>query len=89
MAERVKTARSACEFADITPDARGRVVMRAHAVWRCKWPEPELPRLPASVTRAYGFSWPPTRAWVGRDECAGCPCWQARPAPISAEKEGE
>lgn len=72
------TKRGPCQFARIEPDKAGRVVMRADAAWPCMFPV-EAPVFPASITDAYGYTWPPRRTHVTRESCAACPCWTARP----------
>jgi len=50
-------------------------------VFLCSWPIPER-TLPVSITKAYGFRNEPQRAYVGKADCAECPCFQAEdPAP--------
>lgn len=70
--------RGACKYAEIQPDRNGRITMRAHSVWPCTCPIPELPALPACITSAYGYSWPPRRSYVDRERCNECPCYAAR-----------
>lgn len=70
--------RTPCAHAEIKPDARGRIIIRANKAFRCLTPEPDLPTLPASITKAYGFKWPPPRNYVMKDDCAECPCWTPR-----------
>ncbi|MGX7874414.1 hypothetical protein ACVDG5_018130 [Mesorhizobium sp. ORM6] len=72
--------RGPCQYAEIQPNRAGKIVMRANAVWPCTAPLADLPPLPASITKSYGYNWPPRRAYVDRDDCAECPCWTAREA---------
>lgn len=69
--------RKPCKFADVKPDIRGRIVMRKDHTYKCTVPLPDI-ALPTSVTRAYGFRWPPHRTNVDREQCEECPCWTAR-----------
>ena len=36
-----------------------------------------MPTLPISVTKAYGFNWPPSKSYVGKEDCAECPLFCA------------
>ena len=78
--------RGPCKHANIQPDKAGRVTMRANAVWPCSCPLPELPALPASITSAYGYTWPPGRSYVDRERCEACPCWSERAPTNTGEK---
>lgn len=70
--------RGTCKFAGVTPDKAGRVIMRKDRVYPCMAPEPDLPTLPACITKAYGFYWPPRRQRVEKNDCDKCPCWTPR-----------
>ncbi|TGT90883.1 MULTISPECIES: hypothetical protein [unclassified Mesorhizobium] len=70
--------RGPCQYAEIQPNRAGKIVMRADAVWPCSAPLPDLPALPVSITKSYGYNWPPRRTYVDRDDCADCPCWTPR-----------
>lgn len=61
-----------CKFYGVQPDARGRIVVRKGWLWPCKAPEPELPRLPSSILKAYGWKWPPQRSYMRG--CDGTDC---------------
>jgi hypothetical protein len=67
--------RGVCTHLEIEPDKAGRLIMRADQAYRCKAPAPEMPVLPACITQAYGFKWPPPRGYVFKETCAECPCW--------------
>lgn len=63
-----------CRFLDVKPDATGRRRVARGSAQPCLAPVPELPPLPSSITGHYSFpKWPPTRAWMGPDDGAGCP----------------
>lgn len=71
--------RGPCQFARVAPDKTGRVVMRRDAAWPCAYEFGELPPMPTSVRRGLnGFTWPPHKSSVTREDCAECPCWKAR-----------
>lgn len=70
--------RTPCTHAHITPGKNGKIVMRKYSVYPCLIPAPELPVLPASITKAYGFNWPPHRSYVSKEDCEQCPCWASR-----------
>lgn len=69
--------RKACKFANIIPNANGTKVLRKDKSFHCLYPQPELPLLPASITKGYGFKWPPTRSSAFADICETCPCWES------------
>ena len=72
----MKTCKT-CRFLEVAPDAGGRIVVRARNVYPCTAAVP-MPALPESVTRAYGFKWPPTKSYMTGDRGANCPTWEAR-----------
>ena len=41
----------------------------------CSAPDPELPPMPASITRTYRFSPIFPRSYVTKSHCAECPCY--------------
>jgi hypothetical protein len=67
-----------CKWYGVQPDARGRLVVRAGAVWPCNAPEPEKPRIPSSMMKAYGWTWPPSRKYMGGGEGTDCPTYAHR-----------
>lgn len=67
-----------CKWYGVTPDARGRIVVRKHSVWPCKAPEPEPPRVPSSMMKAYGWKWPPPRSYMQGSEGTDCPTYVYR-----------
>lgn len=69
-----------CAYLAVEPDKAGRIVVRAGNAYECNAPEPDLPTLPYSITKAYGFRWPPSRAYVTGTDGEDCPVWQARAA---------
>jgi hypothetical protein len=51
--------------------------IRSNDAFPCSWPEP--PRvLPVSVRLAYGFSDKMPKRNVAKQDCAVCPCFEAR-----------
>jgi hypothetical protein len=70
-----------CKWLRVQPDARGRIVVRKGSVHPCEAPTPDV-SLPASITKHYGWRWPPvTRSWMGPEEGEGCPAHQKREKP--------
>lgn len=70
--------RGICKHLAIEPDRDGKARFRADTAYRCLAPLPELPALPACITRAHGWHWPPGRSHVFREACAICPTWEAK-----------
>ena len=66
-----------CRFLGVHPDARGRINVRARNVYECLVQVPE-PVLPESMTRAYGFRWPPAKSYMTGDSGRECPTWEQR-----------
>jgi|GEM_PF-5818919 len=73
-----------CRYLIVEPSESGRVLVRKDWAYRCD-AEVDLPDLPASITRHYSFSWPPSRSFVTKDDCAKCPMY----APQATTPEGE
>ena len=47
--------------------------------YRCLAPDPEMPAMPASITLAHWFKWPPQRVHVCvDDQCEKCPLYEKR-----------
>ena len=67
-----------CQHLDVKPDARGRIVVRQYLVFPCLAPQPELPALPACITKACNFRWPPPRNYMQGNDGVNCPTWLAR-----------
>lgn len=67
-----------CRWLDVAPNRTGVRVHRGSECHRCGYPEPELPPLPASVTRYFAFNWPPPRTYVSKEMCAECPVREER-----------
>jgi hypothetical protein len=65
-----------CRFLDVAPDALGRRKPRRDKMYRCTAPVEE-PSLPQSVTKAYGYKWPPSRKFMGPDDGDGCPSFNS------------
>ena len=77
--------RTPCAYAEIAPDARGRITMREDKAYKCSFPLPEVV-FPASISSSYGFRWPPLdqpNTW--NSLCAGCPCWSPRDTPTKGQ----
>ena len=72
-----------CKWFGVQPDSRGRIVVRRNAVWPCKAPEPEQPRIPSSMTKAHGWRWPPSRSYMQGSDGADCPTYAHRDKPIA------
>lgn len=78
-------ARKPCAHANITPDKLGRVIMRKDAAYKCRYPVPDIV-LPLSITRSYGFNWPPIKNPPAfKDMCEACPCWTPRETGETAD----
>ena len=60
----------------------GRKVMASY-VFPCLCPAPELPPMPASITKSYGYEAPGSRrrSHVSKSDCADCPCYAPPPTP--------
>lgn len=71
-------SRGICKFANVPPDKAGRLTMRKDHRYPCRAPDPPQPDIPASMSKSYGFRWPPHRQLIGKEECADCPCWTPR-----------
>lgn len=65
-----------CKFLDV-PEENGKIKPRANKSYKCLVEIP-LPILPASITGAYDFRWPPGRKFMSPDEGKDCPCYQER-----------
>jgi hypothetical protein len=61
----------------VKPDAKGRYVARKHNVYPCTVYITQ-PKLPASMTKSYGFKWPLGRSRMQPDEGRDCPFHEAR-----------
>ena len=66
-----------CKFLVVEPNKAGHRVVRSDSAYRCSCPDPALPKLPACMTSAYGFYWPPRRAWVFASCGKDCPMYEA------------
>jgi hypothetical protein len=65
-----------CRWLDVAPSPSGRRVVRSDRVYACRVEVP-VPVLPISVRKAYGFKWPPEKAFVSPDNGADCPLFQS------------
>lgn len=61
-----------CKWVGLEPGE----TMRTDKSYRCFCPVPE-PTFPVSVTNKHGHRWPPLRCYVGKEDCARCPCFEA------------
>jgi hypothetical protein len=66
-----------CRFLGVHADARGRITVRAQSAYECLVLVPQ-PALPASMTQAYGFRWPPAKSYMTGDSGRECPTWERR-----------
>lgn len=66
-----------CKHLLIGPDKDGKVRLRKERRYRCMVDVP-TPVLPASVTKAFDWRWPPHKSNVGIEDCAKCPFFEAR-----------
>ena len=66
-----------CRFLAVHPDARGRIVVRQKNAYECLAIVPQ-PDLPDSITKAYGFRWPPSKTYMTGDRGTECPTWELR-----------
>ena len=69
-----------CKWLDVALDKAGRRVVRKQNAYPCLAPDPERPKVPASVEeRRGGFPWPPHRIFMCGYMGEDCPCWEALP----------
>ena len=66
-----------CKFLGVKADAKGRYIARKHQVYPCDV-DVQQPKLPACMTKAYGFKWPLNRSYMQADEGADCPLYESR-----------
>jgi len=66
-----------CRFLRVHPDARGRITVRADRVYECLVQVPQ-PALPDSMTRAFGYRWPPAKSYMRGDDGRECPTWEKK-----------
>ena len=66
-----------CLFLGVHPDANGRIVVRAKNAYECLVVV-QQPALPESMTRAYGYRWPPAKSYMTGDSGRECPTWEQR-----------
>jgi hypothetical protein len=62
-----------CKFLNVAPDSRGRIIPRANIGYRCLYEVSIEHGLPASVTGAYNFRWPPSKKSMVPNDGEGCP----------------
>ena len=64
-----------CIHLVVPPTASGRTIARKDCVYRCACPIPEMPALPVSITRHYGYAPPSDKSkrHVSTEDCIGCP----------------
>ena len=70
-----------CKHWGVTPSKTGRIIIRAGSVWPCVAPDPEEPKIPASMLKSYRWSWPPRRSYMQRDEGKGCATYEPKVKP--------
>ncbi len=66
-----------CRHLNVGLYADGRRVVVAGRAYQCSAPLPDV-SLPECMTKAYGFEWPPRRAFMTGSDGKSCPAW----API-------
>ena len=59
-----------CKFLSVSPDEKGRIIVRKGNTYRCNAPGPEMPELPASMTSRYDFRWPPSRGAMSPEDAS-------------------
>lgn len=71
--------RPICRWADLTPGEASKPI-RNGQIYPCSYPVPDLPAMPASVTKhpSWSSSWPPFRSYVSQSDCAGCLCFKEK-----------
>lgn len=62
-----------CGWLAVSPLKNGKIRIYKYDSYQCTAPIPDV-RLPHSVIKSYGFSWPPSKKWVGGDDGENCPC---------------
>jgi hypothetical protein len=68
-----------CKFLDVMPDKSGKRVPRAVNAYSClaaAQPVADM-HFPDSITRAYGFRWPPSKTHMQPDQGVDCPAYEA------------
>ena len=69
-----------CRWLDAPLDKIGRRVVRADNAYECTAPNPDEPKLPASVERSWGaFIWPPLRIFMCGSMGQECSCFEELP----------
>jgi len=66
-----------CKFLDVRINKAGQRVVRKDSAYQCLCAVSE-PILPASVTTAYGYRWPPPKSYMTGDSGENCPCHVSR-----------
>ena len=66
-----------CKHLNVPLDKAGRRVVRNDRGYTCL-AVIEEPRVPDSVKKHYGWSWPPPHGWVSGDDGTNCPCYEKR-----------
>ncbi len=68
-----------CRFLDVPLDKAGRRVVRIHDAFPCTAPLPEMPALPDSITKVYGYkpAGEGRKCWMHGDMGTTCPVWEA------------
>jgi len=71
-----KQSCATCAWLEVPPDKDGKQRIRKSVGYRCGCPVPALPALPDSITKHYGYRWPPTfRSWVLAEGGKSCPAF--------------
>ena len=66
-----------CKHLKVEPDKSGRRVVRAANAYICTF-RPPMPLMPDSITKAYGFHWPPDHRFMQGNEGRECQTWEPR-----------
>ncbi len=77
MGKVVKRRCGTCEFLAVPPDKDGKKRVRKNFGYPCVFDISD-PTLPASVTDAQGWNWPPHRQYMTPERGENCVTWEAR-----------
>ena len=64
-----------CKHLKVALDRNGRRVVRKHYTYECDAPIPQV-TLPESVTRSWGFIWPPDKQRMDGESGEHCPAYE-------------
>lgn len=63
-----------CRWLDVSPDKRGRRIVRQAVSYECNFPIAPLPPLPESAF--FKDRWPPARSWMEGQDGRSCATWE-------------